>query len=601
VEKKRFIGWMLFLLVAMAWMIYNERIQLQKRKEHQALMASQQADSLAQINKNKAEVPEKSKDVLADLGANLQSASSKNDSTTVPPADPAKLLDSNSFGPARTIILDHPHFKVTLNTQGARITSILSKEIKGVWGELSPNWLKDSAQFLSVQLGDLNVSKLNWRLNLPDTVSTLILTQPQEITFTSFHPQVGTLTRSYFFHPDSHGVLHKLKVEKLPQKGEMLWEGGLVETETLPKGSGFGLTTNFFSEVLLASGPEVVEKTTLEEEKTFNDKAGSLRWLGLRRKYTAILLHFKEESQFKVKATPNKQNLRANELPSYNLALSKNELKNEDFTFTLQFLPLQYNNLLSYNQGYEKILFSGYEALFRADIWYVKLCGLILKLLLWFHSVIPNWGVAIILLTLLVRFGLLPLTIAQTRSMAQMQAHMPATKAIKERNKGNTQKANKELMEYYKAQGINPLAGMVGCLPMFLQLPVFIALFHVLGRAVELKEAGFMFWITDLSLPDVVWPALAIPWIFPEGLTILPILMAITMFFQMKLTITDPNQKPMVWLMPFMMFFFSASFPSGLVLYWSISNTFTIVQTMLMKKPALVAVPPPPKITSKKK
>jgi YidC/Oxa1 family membrane protein insertase len=108
---------------------------------------------------------------------------------------------------------------------------------------------------------------------------------------------------------------------------------------------------------------------------------------------------------------------------------------------------------------------------------------------------------------------------------------------------------------------------------------VFIALFNVLGRAVELHESPFFAWIGDLSRPDVIWSGLKIPFLFPVGLTVLPFLMAATMWVQMKLTIKDPNQKAMVWLMPIIMFVFSGSFPSGLVLYWTVSNIFTIGQT----------------------
>jgi YidC/Oxa1 family membrane protein insertase len=96
---------------------------------------------------------------------------------------------------------------------------------------------------------------------------------------------------------------------------------------------------------------------------------------------------------------------------------------------------------------------------------------------------------------------------------------------------------------------------------------------------VELKDAPFVAWIHDLSMPDVVLPALKVPYLFPVGLTVLPFFMAGTMWLQMKMSIKDPNQKMMVWMMPIMMFVFSCSFPSGLVLYWTVSNLFTIGQT----------------------
>src|SRR6185369_16588152 len=143
----------------------------------------------------------------------------------------------------------------------------------------------------------------------------------------------------------------------------------------------------------------------------------------------------------------------------------------------------------------------------------------------------------------------------------------------------NPQKANLEIMEYYKKEGVNPLSGVMGCFPAFLQMPIFISLFNVLGRSVELKNEAFFGWIHDLSVPDVVWDGLKLPYFLPLGLTILPFFMAASMFFQMQLTIKDPNQKMMIWMMPIMIFVFSGSFPSGLVLYWTISNVFTIGQT----------------------
>jgi YidC/Oxa1 family membrane protein insertase len=200
--------------------------------------------------------------------------------------------------------------------------------------------------------------------------------------------------------------------------------------------------------------------------------------------------------------------------------------------------------------------------------------------------------VAIILLTLAVKFITFPLTIKQLRTTREMQRHKPAIDEINLRNRANPAKKQAELMEYYKKNNVNPFGAVFGCLPMFLQMPVFISLFVVLGRAVELRYAPFVGWITDLSSPDVILAAVKIPVIFPQGLTILPFLMTATTYFQTKQTITDPNQKMMIYLMPGMMFLFSSVMPSGLILYWIVSNLFSIVQFMIMNRTPLTLVMP---------
>ena len=239
-----------------------------------------------------------------------------------------------------------------------------------------------------------------------------------------------------------------------------------------------------------------------------------------------------------------------------------------------------------------------------ADKWFVALCGIILKLLNFFHNLIPNYGIAIILLTLLMKVITMPLTVKQLRSTREMMRHKPAMDEIRLRNRGNPQKTQKDLMEYYAKHGVNPFAAMFGCFTMFLQMPVFIGLFVVLGRAVELRYAPFGAWITDLSAPDVIYAALKVPYLFPEGLTILPFVMALTTYFQTKQTVTDPNQKAMIYMMPVMMLVFSTVMPSGLIVYWIVSNLFSIVQFMYMNrgvKPVLVEVVVPKALVHKKK
>jgi YidC/Oxa1 family membrane protein insertase len=192
------------------------------------------------------------------------------------------------------------------------------------------------------------------------------------------------------------------------------------------------------------------------------------------------------------------------------------------------------------------------------------------------HSLIPNYGVAIILLTVLVRVVTTPLTMKQMRSMERMRALQPKLQELREKYPDDRQKQSQEMMQLYQREGVNPLGG---CLPMILQLPVFIGLFYALRSSIDLRQAAFVSWINDLSAPDSLFeiPGLGIPF------RILPIAMGVTMVVQQKITPmqADPTQaRMMVTVMPVMMTVLFYQFPSGLVLYWMVSNVLAIAHQL---------------------
>jgi YidC/Oxa1 family membrane protein insertase len=194
----------------------------------------------------------------------------------------------------------------------------------------------------------------------------------------------------------------------------------------------------------------------------------------------------------------------------------------------------------------------------------------------WIHS----YGIAIILLTILVRVVFWPITRKSTESMKKMQEIQPLVKAVQAKYKDNTQKQQQEVMALYKEHKVNPLGG---CLPMLIQIPVFIALFVVLRSAIELRFAHFL-WIRDLSQPENLFPGM-LP--FGLSLNLLPIFMAGTMFWQQKLTPSasaDPNQQKIMMFMPVMMLVMFYNFAAGLALYWTTQNILMIIQQLMMKK-----------------
>ena len=200
----------------------------------------------------------------------------------------------------------------------------------------------------------------------------------------------------------------------------------------------------------------------------------------------------------------------------------------------------------------------------------------------WLFQLVGNFGVAIILMTFVVRAIMFPIAQKQFASMAQMRAVQPKMKKIQEKYKDDKQKQQQEIMKLYKDEKVNPLAG---CLPIFLQIPIFFALYKVLMLSIEMRHQPFMLWIQDLSAPDPLTPVNLfglLPFDPPSFLAvgILPILMGITMHFQFKLNPQqmDPMQQQIFGLMPWVLVFIMAPFAAGLQLYWTVSNVLTIAQ-----------------------
>jgi YidC/Oxa1 family membrane protein insertase len=224
---------------------------------------------------------------------------------------------------------------------------------------------------------------------------------------------------------------------------------------------------------------------------------------------------------------------------------------------------------------------------FATDFDLVKDYGwltLIAKPIFWLmtqlHTLLGNWGWTIIFLTILIKLAFFPLSAASYRSMAKMKLVTPKMTAIRERHQGDPQKMNAAMMELYKTEKINPLGG---CLPIVVQIPVFIALYWVLLASVEMRHAPWLGWIHDLSAPDTLFgtlPGLDMP------IGLLPIIMAVSMYVQTKLNPTppDPIQAKVMMIMPLVFSFMFFYFPSGLVLYWVVNNILSIAQQWAITK-----------------
>jgi YidC/Oxa1 family membrane protein insertase len=208
------------------------------------------------------------------------------------------------------------------------------------------------------------------------------------------------------------------------------------------------------------------------------------------------------------------------------------------------------------------------------------------RLTLWtltgMYSVIQNYGWVIVLFSIMVKVVLWPLTRKSQVSMKKMSALQPEMQRIREEHKKNPQAANAAIMKLYKDRGVNPAAG---CIPLLIQMPILYGLFVIFSSTIEFRQAPFMLWIQDLSRPDYVAKLpFSIP-MYGAYVAILPLIMGISQFFMSKRTVTDPNQKFMLYFMPVFMLLIFNKLPSGLTLYYTLFNLLAILEQNLIKLP----------------
>jgi YidC/Oxa1 family membrane protein insertase len=233
--------------------------------------------------------------------------------------------------------------------------------------------------------------------------------------------------------------------------------------------------------------------------------------------------------------------------------------------FKVYFGPNEHARLAKLGLGVERIVDLGWN-------WIQPFSKLLLVVLNALNTVVRNYGVAIILLATLVRVLLHPLNMMSIRSMRSMQKIQPEVERLRKKYEKDPQALNTAIMALYKENKVNPAGG---CLPMLLQMPLFIALYSVLYNAIELRQAAFVGWIHDLSSPDVL------AMVGPFPLHVLPILMTLSGLLSQWLTPTDPRQAPTMYLMNVFMLVFFYNLPSGLVLYWTVMNVLTALQQWL--------------------
>ncbi len=394
------------------------------------------------------------------------------------------------------------------------------------------------------------------RLVAGSKVKTVIFTPParkhvlvtngetSELVFTGSTPEGLRFEKKYIFNAKDYDVETELRVKNT---GEKPFDG-YVETALAAGFKTGGKRAYFHIGPLVRSDKTLVR---IKKKKPTGSGSGNMLWVGIESKYflTALVTSTKIPTNWFAEITTD--NL---ERTTSQFAVKLSPGDTAVYKYKSFMGPKNYDLLLKEKNGLVESIEFGFFAVMAKPM---------LVVLNFFNRYVGNYGIAIVLLTILIKIIFYPLTKHSLTSMQGMKRIQPQLVAIKERYKDDKERLNKEIMGLYKKYKVNPVSG---CLPMILQIPVFIALYEVLYVAIELRHAPLFMWIQDLSAKDPFY--------------ITPVIMGATMFIQQKMSPSspDPTQAKMMLFMPIIFTVMFLKFPSGLVIYWLVNNLLSIAQ-----------------------
>ena len=406
--------------------------------------------------------------------------------------------------------------------------------------------------------------------SLQSNTNSFYIDETKSITYTNVLDG-KKITKVLTFYPyrfliDIDVDITSLSNNTLANNYTISWFGGIPPTEK----DSVTESTYFYS--YLYQGGELLDVKVGQGEEFSNDYKGQTDWVATRSKYFVTCLLDDSGEQFdgsKISAS-----YKDKEIYDLSVTLQSNKVA----TISLYLGPLEYERIKNLNVNLEAVMDFGWaiiRPISKSVLWVLKTM----------NKVIPNYGIILVIFSILVKLIVYPLTKRSYQSTQAMQAIQPEINALREKHKNNPTKLNTATMELYKKKGVNPLGT---CFPMLLQMPLLFALFTVFRSTIELRGEPFVFWIKDLSAPDVIfYLPFKVP-LYGDYVCALPILMALSMFAQQKMmqpvAATGPQADQQKMMQYFMMGFFFLlfnSFPSGLNLYYTLFNVLTIAQQKL--------------------
>jgi YidC/Oxa1 family membrane protein insertase len=486
-----------------------------------------------------------------------------------------------------TVWMENKKIRVGISEEGAIITNIIMKEYKETGKnnerkiELIPSGDGGGSQLI---IGNTRYDKK--KFNYTGIGKNVFADKERkQISFEYDNEKGEKVVKSYSIDTDGYKIV--VKIEKNQLSGERIgfgWFCGIKESEKQQQRNMYNKkTVHYYNN---ESVEHLVLKKIAKEEPS-----GRYKWLGITSKYFFIAINQEKNDDADLKIESFVENRdKKNKQYNYKLEMSKIADNNVE-TFFIYAGPTKRDELKKFNLKYEKIMFPvlGYgKIFFWSEKWFPWLAEMVLTLLIGIQKIFKDWGVSILILTIITKIITFPMTMSSMKSMEKMKNIQPKVNKIRTKHKNNPQKMNEEIMALYKKEGVNPLNP--GCLPMFLQMPVFISLFVVLRKSIEIRGAttSLIPWISDLSQAEVLF---SLDKILPNGIpmygsnvALLPIINAVLTFFSQKMTIKDPNQKAMIYFMPLFMLVIFNSFSSGLVLYWTFQSALQLLQQLLINK-----------------
>ena len=513
----------------------------------------------------KADTPAATQDQPAQDKDQVKPFVAESESTGDSP-QPATEVEAPSI--ARTITVQTPLYEAKISENGAVIYSFLLKQYRERVQKDSPFKQVLTADY-ALGVGHLGftgnsvagLDKAVFSTDL-DADQLSVNESAQNLTFLWRSPDGVVIQKTYSFDAASYVV--GLDVTVKNGSGRSIQDRLVIDLNGRTPGDK-RLYSFQGPSALIDDELQQIKIKKLEDNNTFD---GKIKWIAIQSRYfmSGLIPEQIEEARLQLSLKSDKFVAAQYQQPEKAIPTGNQYT----YKYRLFIGPKKISYLKNVGNNLEKLVdFGWFDFIARPCLW----------LLNKFYSVIPNYGVAIIILTILVKVLLWPLGQKSYKSMSEMKKLQPLMKEIREKYKDDKQRMNQEVMGLYKTYKINPLGG---CLPMVVQLPVFFALYRMLYQAIELRHAPFFLWINDLSAPDRLFNFnFSIPFMEPPyGIPVLTVIMGASMLLQQKMSppMGDATQAKMMMFMPIIFTVIFINFSSGLVLYWLVNNIISIAQ-----------------------